>query len=235
MITLDRITKTYRTDDVETTALDAVDLEIQRGEFVAVMGPSGCGKSTLLNLLGMLDTPTSGSYRFHDRELATGSDVNRSAVRKQHVGFVFQSFNLIDDLSVEANIELPLMYRAVPARERKRRVAEAMDAVGIAHRARHLPSQMSGGQQQRAAIARAVVTRPDLLLADEPTGNLDSVHGDEIMSMLARLNEEGMTIVMVTHSVHDADRARRVLHMLDGRIVAAGVSAPARASRGLAC
>jgi putative ABC transport system ATP-binding protein len=227
MITLRRITRTYRTDDVETTALDAIDLDIARGEFVAVMGPSGCGKSTLLNVLGLLDAPSSGSLRFLDRELAGRSEAALAEVRKRHVGFVFQSFNLIDDLTVEANVALPLLYRGVSARDRRRRVAEAMDAVAIGHRAGHLPSQLSGGQQQRAAIARAIVTRPDLLLADEPTGNLDSQNGAEVMAMLTRLNADGTTIVMVTHAVHDADHAGRVVQLLDGRIVAGSRHAPA--------
>ena len=235
MIELSRVSRAYRTDEVETTALDAVDLRIERGEFVAIMGPSGCGKSTLLNVLGLLDAPTAGSVRLLDRELGDASDAARAAFRKQHIGFVFQAFNLIDDLTVAENIALPLQYRGVSAAERKARVAEVMDAVGIAHRARHLPSQLSGGQQQRAAIARAIATRPELLLADEPTGNLDSAHGAEVMGMLARLNDEGTTIVMVTHSLHDADRARRVVTMLDGRVVAASVARTARVAQVAAC
>jgi putative ABC transport system ATP-binding protein len=220
MLSLASVTKTYRTRDVETTALDAISLTIDRGDFVAVMGPSGCGKSTLLNVLGMLDEPSRGSFRFLDREVVGASPAVVADLRKRHIGFVFQSFNLIDDLSIAENIGLPLLYARVPAAERRRRVAEAMDAVGIAHRADHRPSQLSGGQQQRVAVARAVITRPALVLADEPTGNLDSQHGEAVMGLLSQLNAEGTTVVMVTHSPSDAAYARRIVRLLDGRVLA---------------
>ena len=219
MLQLRDLTKTYRTDDVETVALDALSLDIAEGEFVAVMGPSGCGKSTLLNVLGLLDAPTSGSYRFRDRELAGLSEAKLADVRKRNIGFIFQSFNLIDELTVEENVGLALLYHDVPARERRERVAAVMERVGIGHRARHMPSQLSGGQQQRVAVARAVVGGQALILADEPTGNLDSTHGREVMEMLRKLNEEGTTIVMVTHSAAHADYARRTVNLFDGRIV----------------
>ncbi|KAK0366185.1 ABC transporter ATP-binding protein [Sphingobium yanoikuyae] len=204
---------------VETTALDAIDLDIFQGEFVAIMGPSGCGKSTLLNMIGMLDSPSSGSYRFGDTEIAGLPEPRLAGIRKTHLGFIFQSFNLIDELSVAENIELALLYHAMPAAERKAKVEAVMDRVGIAHRARHRPSQLSGGQQQRVAVARALVSEPRLILADEPTGNLDTSHGEEVMKMLQTLNAEGSTIVMVTHSPAHADYASRVVHMLDGRIL----------------
>jgi len=213
------LTKSYRTDTVETLALDAIDLDIADGEFVAIMGPSGCGKSTLLNMLGMLDSPTSGSYVFNGAEVATLSESSLADVRKQNIGFIFQSFNLVDELSVRENVELALLYHDVPSGERKRRVDEVMDKVGIAHRARHRPSQLSGGQQQRVAVARALVASPKLILADEPTGNLDTQHGEEVMRMIRQLNQEGSTIVMVTHSPVHADFASRVVNMLDGRIL----------------
>jgi putative ABC transport system ATP-binding protein len=204
---------------VETLALDAIDLDIADGEFVAIMGPSGCGKSTLLNMLGMLDSPTSGSYVFNGAEVGTLSESSLADVRKQNIGFIFQSFNLVDELSVRENVELALLYHDVPSGERKRRVDEVMDKVGIAHRARHRPSQLSGGQQQRVAVARALVASPKLILADEPTGNLDTQHGEEVMRMIRQLNQEGSTIVMVTHSPVHADFASRVVNMLDGRIL----------------
>ncbi|MBR2269878.1 MAG: ABC transporter ATP-binding protein [Sphingobium sp.] len=204
---------------VETTALDAIDLDIFQGEFVAIMGPSGCGKSTLLNMIGMLDSPSSGSYRFGETEIAGLPEPRLAGIRKTHLGFIFQSFNLIDELSVAENIELALLYHAMPAAERKAKVEAVMDRVGIAHRARHRPSQLSGGQQQRVAVARALVSEPRLILADEPTGNLDTSHGEEVMKMLQTLNAEGSTIVMVTHSPAHADYASRVVHMLDGRIL----------------
>jgi putative ABC transport system ATP-binding protein len=213
------LTKSYRTDTVETLALDAIDLDIADGEFVAIMGPSGCGKSTLLNMLGMLDSPTSGSYVFNGAEVGTLSESSLADVRKQNIGFIFQSFNLVDELSVRENVELALLYHDVPSGERKRRVDEVMDKVGIAHRARHRPSQLSGGQQQRVAVARALVASPKLILADEPTGNLDTQHGEEVMRMIRQLNQEGSTIVMVTHSPVHADFASRVVNMLDGRIL----------------
>ena len=219
MLTMTGLTKSYRTDTVETLALDAIDLDIADGEFVAIMGPSGCGKSTLLNMLGMLDSPTSGSYIFNGKEVATLPEADLAAVRKENIGFIFQSFNLVDELSVRENVELALLYHDVPSVERKRRVDEVMDKVGIAHRARHRPSQLSGGQQQRVAVARALVASPKLILADEPTGNLDTQHGEEVMRMIRQLNQEGSTIVMVTHSPVHADFASRVVNMLDGRIL----------------
>jgi putative ABC transport system ATP-binding protein len=213
------LTKSYRTDTVETLALDAIDLDIADGEFVAIMGPSGCGKSTLLNMLGMLDSPTSGSYVFNGQEVANLSEAKLAEVRKANIGFIFQSFNLVDELSVRENVELALLYHNVASADRKTRVDEVMDKVGIAHRARHRPSQLSGGQQQRVAVARALVASPKLILADEPTGNLDTQHGEEVMRMIRQLNQEGSTIVMVTHSPAHADFASRVVNMLDGRIL----------------
>jgi putative ABC transport system ATP-binding protein len=219
MLEMRALTRTYRTDTIETTALDSIDLTIDDGEFVAVMGPSGCGKSTLLNLVGMLDRPTSGSYTFNGREVANLSESQLADFRKQSIGFIFQSFNLIDELTVRENVELALLYHPVSAAERKRRTDAAMDRVGIAHRARHRPGQLSGGQQQRVAVARALVAEPRLILADEPTGNLDTHHGEEVMRMLQTLNEQGSTIVMVTHSPAHADYAGRIVNMLDGRIL----------------
>ncbi|MFD2430675.1 ABC transporter ATP-binding protein [Sphingobium scionense] len=219
LLSLRELSRVYRTDMVETTALDAIDLDIFEGEFVAIMGPSGCGKSTLLNMIGMLDSPSSGSYRFGDTEIAGLPEPKLAGIRKTHLGFIFQSFNLIDELSVAENIELALLYHAMPAAERKAKVEAVMDRVGIAHRARHRPSQLSGGQQQRVAVARALVSQPRLILADEPTGNLDTSHGEEVMKMLQTLNAEGSTIVMVTHSPAHADYASRVVHMLDYRIL----------------
>jgi putative ABC transport system ATP-binding protein len=219
MLHMRALSRTYRTDTVETTALDAIDLDIMPGEFVAIMGPSGCGKSTLLNLMGMLDSPTSGSYVFDGQEVAGLSESKLADVRKASIGFIFQSFNLVDELSVRENVELALLYHSVPAAERRRRTEEVMDRVGIAHRARHFPSQLSGGQQQRVAVARALVAEPKLILADEPTGNLDTNHGEEVMKMLQTLNAQGSTIVMVTHSPAHADYASRVVNMLDGRIL----------------
>ena len=219
MLTMTGLTKSYRTDTVETTALDSVDLDIADGEFVAIMGPSGCGKSTLLNVIGMLDSPTSGSYIFNGTEVAGLSESKLADFRKRNIGFIYQSFNLVDELSVRENIELALLYHNVPSGERRTRVDEVMDKVGIAHRAKHRPSQLSGGQQQRVAVARALVASPNLILADEPTGNLDTAHGEEVMKMLQALNAEGSTIVMVTHSPSHADYAGRVVNMLDGRIL----------------
>jgi putative ABC transport system ATP-binding protein len=229
MLTLTNTTKTYRTAAVETVALAGVDLHINRGDFVAIMGPSGCGKSTLLNILGMLDEPDAGSYKFLDHEVAGASPRQVAALRMRYLGFVFQSFNLIDDLSVQQNIELPLLYQRIAAAERKRRVAEAMDAVGLGHRAGHRPSQLSGGQQQRVAVARAIVTRPTLILADEPTGNLDSTHGETVMELLKARHAEGTTIVMVTHSSHDSSYATRTVRLLDGRILAEATTVRAAA------
>jgi putative ABC transport system ATP-binding protein len=213
------LTKTYRTESVETTALDSIDLEIAEGEFVAIMGPSGCGKSTLLNVMGMLDSPTGGSYVFDGKEVAGLTEVALAETRKHNIGFIFQSFNLVDELTVRENVELALLYHNIPAPERKSRVERVLDKVGIAHRAKHRPTQLSGGQQQRVAVARALVGEPRLILADEPTGNLDTAHGEEVMRMLRQLNQEGSTIVMVTHSPAHADFASREVNMLDGRIL----------------
>ncbi len=219
MLKLHDLSKIYRTDEVETVALDTVNIEIEAGEFVAIMGPSGCGKSTLLNIIGMLDSPTSGAYLFLDEDVSGYSESQLSNIRKHNIGFIFQSFNLIDELTVAENIELALLYHNIPASERKSRVATIMDKVGIAHRAKHMPSQLSGGQQQRVAVARAVVGNQGLILADEPTGNLDSAHGQEVMEMLQGLNDEGTTIVMVTHSPAHSDYARRTINLFDGHVV----------------
>ena len=219
MIKLNKLTKVYRTDEIESTALNEVSFEIEKGEFVSVMGPSGCGKSTLLNILGMLDKPESGSYEFQGQEVSKLNEKGRTLVRKNNIGFIFQNFNLIDELTVFENIELPLIYNKVGASERKQRVNELIEKIGIAHRASHFPQQLSGGQQQRVAVARALITRPPLILADEPTGNLDSSHGNEVMELLCELNEEGTTIVMVTHSSHDASYSERTINLLDGQVV----------------
>lgn len=219
MIKVENLSKIFRTDEIETTALNGVSLEINDGEFVAIMGPSGCGKSTLLNILGLLDNPTSGSYKFGDTEVANLKERDRTKFRKGNIGFVFQSFNLIDELNVYENIELPLKYLNMKSSERKKRVTEIMKRMNISHRAKHFPRQLSGGQQQRVAIARAVVANPKLILADEPTGNLDTKNGREVMNLLTELNEEGSTIVMVTHSPKDAAMAQRVVDLLDGQIV----------------
>jgi putative ABC transport system ATP-binding protein len=219
MLSMREVSRVYRTDTVETTALDGIFLDVADGEFVAIMGPSGCGKSTLLNVIGMLDSPTSGSYVFNGTEVAKLNESKLADFRKRNIGFIFQSFNLVDELSVRENIELALLYHNVPTGERRTRVDAVMDKVGIAHRARHRPSQLSGGQQQRVAVARALVAAPKLILADEPTGNLDTAHGEEVMKMLQALNAEGSTIVMVTHSPAHADYAGRIVNMLDGRIL----------------
>ncbi|MCC2979806.1 ABC transporter ATP-binding protein [Sphingomonas sp. IC4-52] len=219
MLRMRDLMRLYRTDSVETVALDGIDLDIAAGEFVAIMGPSGCGKSTLLNVVGLLDSPTSGSYVFDGTEVAGLGEAKLAEFRKAHIGFIFQSFNLVDELTVRDNIELALLYHDVSAKERRARAEEVMDRVGIGHRARHRPSQLSGGQQQRVAVARALVAAPKLILADEPTGNLDTNHGEEVMRMLQQLNAEGSTIVMVTHSPAHADYASRVVNMLDGRIL----------------
>jgi putative ABC transport system ATP-binding protein len=219
MIRLLALRKSYRTDTVETTALDDIDLGIDAGEFVAIMGPSGCGKSTLLNIIGLLDRPTGGTYALEGREVARLPENELTDIRKRRIGFIFQNFNLIDELSVRENVELALLYHGISRAERAERVARVLDKVGIAHRANHHPSQLSGGQQQRVAVARAVVAAPPLILADEPTGNLDTAHGEEVMRMLRSLNEEGSTIVMVTHSPAHADYAGRVVNMLDGRVL----------------
>jgi putative ABC transport system ATP-binding protein len=211
--------KVYRTDEVETVALNGVNIEINQGDFVAVMGPSGCGKSTLLNVVGLLDNPSDGDYYFFDENVATYTEKQRSEIRKKNIGFIFQSFNLIDELNVAENIELALLYHDMASAERKKRVADVMDRMGIAHRAKHMPGQLSGGQQQRVAVARAVVGNQPLILADEPTGNLDSQHGQEVMELLRTLNAEGTTIVMVTHSPAHADYARRTVNLFDGHVV----------------
>lgn len=219
VIQLSNIQRLYRSDEVETTALHDVNVSIDEGEFVAIMGPSGCGKSTLLNILGTIDRPTAGQYRFAEHDLTAMNEVTLAQFRRENLGYVFQSFNLIDELTIEENIDLALIYRKIPKSERKDRVAAAMDHVGIAHRARHYPSQLSGGQQQRAAIARAIVGKPRLILADEPTGNLDTENGAQVMDMLQRLNDDGATIIMVTHSPSHADLAKRRIDMLDGQVV----------------
>lgn len=219
MLRFERVSKAYRTTDVETLALNEVSLEIATGEFVAVMGPSGCGKSTLLNILGLLDSPTSGEYRFHGEEVSKHSEKKLTVLRRTGVGFIFQSFNLIEDLNVAENVEVSLLYRGISSSERKRRIAAALERVGLAHRAKHLPHQLSGGQQQRVAIARAVVANPKLILADEPTGNLDTENGAAVMGMLAEINAAGTTVVMVTHSLAHAARAARTVKLLDGRVV----------------
>lgn len=219
MIKTKNLKKIYTTEEVETTALNNVNLEITEGEFCAIMGPSGCGKSTLLNIMGLLDNPTEGEYHFLDHEVSNRSERERAQLRKGNIGFVFQSFNLIDELTVFENVELPLLYLGVSADERKERSEAALERMSMMHRRNHFPQQLSGGQQQRVAIARATVADAKLLLADEPTGNLDSDHGDEVMKLLAELNEKGTTIVMVTHSPHDADYARRVIHLFDGHVV----------------
>ncbi len=219
MIRVTDIKKIFRTEEIETTALNGVSFEIKDGEFVAIMGPSGCGKSTLLNILGLLDNPTEGSYQFGDTEVANLKEKDRTKFRKGNIGFVFQSFNLIDELNVYENIELPLRYLDIPSSERKARVTEMMKRMNISHRAKHFPQQLSGGQQQRVAIARACVANPKLILADEPTGNLDSKNGREVMQLLQELNQEGATIVMVTHSQKDAAMAQRTIDLFDGKIV----------------
>ena len=219
MLTLRHLSRIYRTETIETTALDRIDLSVDEGEFVAVMGPSGCGKSTLLNIIGMLDRPSAGSYVFDGREMAALPEAERTSVRKQNIGFIFQSFNLVDELTVRENIDLALLYHEVASAERRRRVDEVMDRVGIAHRANHRPGQLSGGQQQRVAVARALVVNPRLILADEPTGNLDTSNGEEVMRMLRSLNESGSTIIMVTHSPGHSDYAGRVVNMIDGRVL----------------
>jgi putative ABC transport system ATP-binding protein len=219
MIKTEKLTKVFRTDEVETHALNDVSIEINEGEFVAVMGPSGCGKSTLLNILGLLDNLSNGKYSLNGVDVSKFSESERTKLRKGVIGFVFQSFNLIDELNVYENIELPLLYMGIPSSERKKRVNQAMDRMQITHRAKHFPQQLSGGQQQRVAIARAVVAGPKLILADEPTGNLDSKNGLEVMNLLTELNKEGATIVMVTHSQHDAGFAGRILNLFDGQLV----------------
>lgn len=219
MIKITELEKIYRTEDIETSALNKLTIHVNDGEFVAVMGPSGCGKSTLLNILGLLDDPDGGSFMFNGIEVAGFNERKRADLRKRNIGFVFQSFNLIDELSVFENVELPLIYLGVDSAERKKRVEVVLDKMQIMHRRNHFPQQLSGGQQQRVAVARAVVNNPKLILADEPTGNLDSSNGNEVMQLLTELNEQGTTIVMVTHSEHDARYSHRIIRMLDGQTV----------------
>ena len=219
MIKLDNITKIFSTEEVQTTSLNGVSLEIKEGEFVAIMGPSGCGKSTLLNIMGLIDTPTEGTYLLNGKDVSTLTENERTDIRKGVIGFVFQSFNLIDELNVNENVELPLLYMGVPAKERKERVLEVLRRMNMSQRGKHYPSQLSGGQQQRVAIARAVISNPKIILADEPTGNLDSKNGLEVMEMLSQLNAEGTTIIMVTHSQHDATYANRIINLYDGQII----------------
>lgn len=219
MIKTEHLVKIFRTEEVETTALNDVSLQVKKGEFVAIMGPSGCGKSTLLNIIGLLDNPTEGTYVFDGQDVSTLKESQRTLLRKGNIGFVFQSFNLIEDLLVYENVELPLKYLKLKSLERKEMVKKVLDRMKMSHRAKHFPQQLSGGQQQRVAIARAVVANPKLILADEPTGNLDSKNGLEVMKLLSELNKEGTTIVMVTHSERDAGFAHRIIHLFDGKIV----------------
>lgn len=219
MLKINNLKKVFRTEEIETIALNDVSMHVAEGEFVAIMGPSGCGKSTLLNILGLLDNPTSGEYYLADKEVGHLKEKDRTKTRKGNIGFVFQSFNLIEEMNVYENVELPLIYMNVKASERKARVEEALRRMNIGHRAKHFPNQLSGGQQQRVAIARAVVANPKLILADEPTGNLDSKNGQDVMNLLSELNQEGTTIIMVTHSLHDSSFAHRVINLFDGQIV----------------
>ena len=223
MIQTKNLQKLYATEDVETTALNNVDIEINQGEFVAVMGPSGCGKSTLLNILGLLDNPTGGEYHFLGQEVAKHTERQRANLRKENIGFVFQSFNLIDELTVAENVELPLLYLGISSSEREKRVTAALEMMQILHRKTHFPQQLSGGQQQRVAVARAVIGNPKLILADEPTGNLDSANGAEVMQLLTGLNEAGTTVVMVTHEAAQSEYAHRIIHLFDGRVVTENV------------
>jgi putative ABC transport system ATP-binding protein len=219
MISLEKVSKTYRTSDVETLALNQVSLQVSDGEFVAVMGPSGCGKSTLLNVLGLLDSPSDGVYDFFGEHVARCSEKRLTELRRDRIGFIFQSFNLIDDLTVAENVEVALIYRGVPRQDRERRVAEALERVGVGHRAKHRPQQLSGGQQQRVAVARALVSNPRLILADEPTGNLDTANGEAVMGLLSDAAQAGVTVIMVTHSLVHASAAQRTIKLLDGRVV----------------
>ena len=219
MIRTKSLKKVYLTEEVETTALNDVNIEIKKGEFVSIMGPSGCGKSTLLNVLGLLDNPSDGEYHFLDNEVSKFNERKRATLRKENIGFVFQSFNLIDELTVFENVELPLLYLKYSAGERKKRVNEVLEQMNIMHRANHFPQQLSGGQQQRVAVSRAIVGKPKMILADEPTGNLDSTHGDEVMNILTELNEAGTTVVMVTHSPTYAEYGNRIIHLFDGHVV----------------
>ncbi|MGD9994595.1 MAG: ABC transporter ATP-binding protein [Salinivirgaceae bacterium] len=226
MIKTENLSKVFRTEEIETLALNGVSLQVKPGEFVAVMGPSGCGKSTLLNIIGLLDNPTEGSYRFNNTEVARLKEKDRTKFRKGNIGFVFQSFNLIDELNVYENVELPLIYLNMKAKERREKVEAVLQRMKIGHRARHFPQQLSGGQQQRVAIARAVVASPKLILADEPTGNLDSKNGIEVMNLLSELNQEGATIIMVTHSDRDAGFAHRTINLLDGQVIVEKTNEP---------
>lgn len=226
MIEFNNLSKKYRSKEIETTALNSISLQIKEGEFVSIMGTSGCGKSTLLNVLGMLDNISSGTYTFNGQDISALSEGERTKIRKEHIGFVFQNFNLIDELSVFENVELPLYYLGIPKSERKTRVMAVLEKTGIAHRAKHYPSQLSGGQQQRVAVSRAVVSEPKLILADEPTGNLDSHFGNEVLDLLTSLNEYGHTIVMVTHSIEDAKRSKRIIELSDGQVVGENTLAP---------
>lgn len=220
MLKIENLSKVFRTEEIETVALNSVSMQVNAGEFVAIMGPSGCGKSTLLNIVGLLDNPTGGKYYLDSKEVGSLKEKDRTLTRKGNIGFVFQSFNLIDELNVFENVELPLIYLRIPAKKRKEMVTAILDRMSISHRTNHFPQQLSGGQQQRVAIARAVVANPKLILADEPTGNLDSKNGKEVMELLGELNKEGTTIVMVTHSQHDSSYAHRVVNLFDGEIVA---------------
>lgn len=219
MLKIQNLSKVFRTDEIETQALDNINIDVKKGEFIAIMGPSGCGKSTLLNILGLLDNPTSGNYLFDGVEVGGLKEKERTSTRKGQIGFVFQSFNLIDEMTVYENVELPLVYLDIKKDERKKRIEETLKKMNISHRAKHFPNQLSGGQQQRVAIARAVVANPKLILADEPTGNLDTKNGLDVMNLLTQLNQEGATILMVTHSLHDSTFAHRVINLLDGKIV----------------
>lgn len=219
MIQIKDLTKVFRTEEVETRALNGIDMHVDKGEFIAIMGPSGCGKSTLLNILGLLDNPSSGQYFLNGKEVGNLKEKERTQARKGNIGFVFQSFNLIEEMTVAENVELPLVYLKIKASDRKKRVEETLKKMNIGHRASHFPNQLSGGQQQRVAIARAVIANPKLILADEPTGNLDSKNGKDVMDLLTELNQEGSTIVMVTHSQHDASFAHRTINLFDGQIV----------------
>ncbi len=223
MIKTVKLTKIFRTDEVETTALNEVSFEVNKGEFVAIMGPSGCGKSTLLNILGLLDNPTEGEYYFLDNEVSSFSEKQRARLRKQNIGFVFQNFNLIDELTVFENVELPLIYLGMHAKDRKARVEEVLEQMQMSHRKKHFPLQLSGGQQQRVAVSRAVIAKPSLILADEPTGNLDSAHGEEVMNLLVELNQNGTTLIIVTHSQRDAEYSHRIVRLFDGQIVAENI------------
>lgn len=225
MLKLNNLSRVFQSSDVETMALNNINIDIEQGEFVSIMGPSGCGKSTLLNIIGMLDSPSDGEYHFMEHEISNHTEAQLSEIRKRNVGFIFQNFNLIEELTVAENIELALLYHGISSSERKTRVAAVMDKVGIAHRAKHMPSQLSGGQQQRVAVARAVVGDQAIILADEPTGNLDSAHGQEVMEILQGLNKEGTTIIMVTHSPAHADYARRTINLFDGQVVTENVRA----------